>query len=309
MPKRDLEPWRIRSPLANDYSDPKYDWRTMCNDFANAAWAHDQGLRPPFRIKWIRRYKGTVKHSSVCGGRRLYTHTAEGPPFAVEQETGRLLWANTEYSVRSACTVSAADGRLYLGGYMADPDTRRCYVWCLDARDGALIWRSDPLPQVRNVVAVGERFLMTTTQSNDAICLLDKQTGKIVKTFRKPYMCTRYTLAGRYMLGPNLDVLDTRTGRFLWSGPAIDPNGCVGSILSNGRIFFTSQAGGLQVSLVYGLEAESGAGPCPSASVGPQWQCGKYQPGGGPLFGLTPAQTHGGASDIAFETSRRDCRP
>ena len=68
-------------------------------------------------------------------------------------------------------------------------------------------------------------------------------------------MCTRYTLCGRYLLGPNMDVQDTGTGRFLSSGPAVDPNGCLGAIVSNGRIFYTSQAGGLQVSLAYGSEA------------------------------------------------------
>jgi len=40
----------------------------------------------------MRRYEGTFKHIPVCGGGRMYTHTSEGQIFAVEQETGRLLW-------------------------------------------------------------------------------------------------------------------------------------------------------------------------------------------------------------------------
>ncbi len=43
-------------------------------------------------MRWARRLEGTIKHLPVCGGGRLYTHTAEGQVIAVEQDTGRLLW-------------------------------------------------------------------------------------------------------------------------------------------------------------------------------------------------------------------------
>ena len=38
---------------------------------------------PPLRMRWARRLEGTVKHLPVCGGGRLYTHTAEGQIIAV----------------------------------------------------------------------------------------------------------------------------------------------------------------------------------------------------------------------------------
>jgi outer membrane protein assembly factor BamB len=91
LPRRDLELWRIRSPLTGKYANQAYDWHTSFGNMANTN-VNIQGMKPPFKIKWIRRYEGTVKHFSVCGGGRMYTHTAEGQIFAVEQETGRLLW-------------------------------------------------------------------------------------------------------------------------------------------------------------------------------------------------------------------------
>jgi len=94
-----------------------------------------------------------------------------------------------------------------------------------------------------------------------AVYLIDKDAGKILTALDKPYMCTRYSLSEPYLLGPNMDILDTSTGEFVSSGPAVDPNGCVSAIVSNGRIFFTSQSGGLQVSQVYGSEAASFAAP------------------------------------------------
>ncbi|HID21878.1 MAG TPA: hypothetical protein EYP14_05685, partial [Planctomycetaceae bacterium] len=92
LPTKELGLTKIRTPLRTRYTDPKYDWFTSFGNWSNTNTALDQSFGPPFRIKWIRRYQGTVKHFSTCGGGRLYTHTAEGQIIAVEQETGRLLW-------------------------------------------------------------------------------------------------------------------------------------------------------------------------------------------------------------------------
>ena len=36
---------------------------------------------------------------------------------ALDPATGNVLWLTTEYYVTAGCTLSAKDGRLYLGGY------------------------------------------------------------------------------------------------------------------------------------------------------------------------------------------------
>ena len=438
LPSKDLGLTEIRSPLTTEFTDPKYDWFTSFGDWSNTN-VSDQALAPPFKVKWIRRYEGTVKHSSTCGGGRMYTHTAEGQIFAVEQDTGRLLWrryfpgvhisyttplyhkerllvpqagfekcrlrcldaatgklvweapfsgspswnrqlppivyknlaiymfstgkyaasptgdkkkwlfehglnsfpenqralvraydletgkevwtkdfsdygyggddaglclmgetlyyscyfggsakarrrgndegsagvtaaiepltgrvhwVTTKYAVHSGCTISGKDGRLYLGGYAAAHKTRQRHVWCLDAQDGSLIWESAPLVQAIHVVTVGSKFLFTSGQSKNAY-LIDKESGKILTTLSKFYRCTRYTFSNPYLLGVNMDIVDTSNGSLVSSGPAIDPNECLGAFVSNGRIFYTSQGGGLQLSQAYGTE---------SASLTPPWQ-------------------------------------
>jgi outer membrane protein assembly factor BamB len=394
-------------------------------------------MKPPFRIKWIRRYEGTTKHFSTCGGGRMYTHTAEGQIFAVEQETGRLLWrryypgvhicytsplyhqerllvpqaglkhcflrcldaasgdllweapftgspswnrqlppivhnelaiyafstgkyaadrwlvghgevagfpksqkplvraydintgkavwtadfsahgsggddagvclmdgtlyyscffgfvrepasgmaratgitaaidpgtgrvlwSTAKHAVHSGCTISAKDGRLYLGGYSrVDAKTNR--VWCLSAKDGSLIWQSDPVQRAIHVITIGPRFLFTHAQYENGY-LIDKQTGKIVRTLTEGYKCTRFTLSPPYLLGANMDVhdlSDTENIDLLSTGPAVDPSLCLGAIVSNGRLFYTAHGSGLQTSLTYGAEAASTAAPWESAS-------------------------------------------
>jgi outer membrane protein assembly factor BamB len=450
LPTQDLGLWKIRSPLSSKLADAKYDWFTNYGNWANTN-ANDQNVRPPVKIKWVRRYEGTFKHLPVCGGGRVYLHTAEGQILAVEEETGRLLWrryfpntylsftsplyyrgrllvpqagmrqsmlrcfdaatgkllweapftgspswsrqqppvvhenlaiymfgsgkyaaqgsaralvfqgepqpspdgseimswiythdnpyyprdnhplvrawdlatghevwtrdfsefgsggndaglclmngavyystffgyaarhgkpgatgltaaleprtgkvlwTNTQYSVTAGCTISGKDGRLYLGGYnRSRPQTENRHVRCLDARDGSLVWESEPLPAAVNVVSVGNKYLFANASWKDC-CLLDRDTGKIVSRFNYGYACTRFTLSEPYVMGSNMDLVDLAGGnRVVSSGPAVDSRECVGSVVSNGRIFYAAQASGLQLSLVYGEEAAATPSP------------------------------------------------
>ncbi len=187
-----------------------------------------------------------------------------GVTAALDPATGKVLWLTTKHSVTGGCTVSAKDGRLYLGGYnAADSQNGPRHVWCLDARDGSLVWESEPVTKAINVVTVGQKLLFAYSYGGDGF-LLDKATGKIISKFNKKTACTRFTLSEPYLLGANMDVLDTAEGQALVSsGPAVDCRECVGAVVSNGRIFYTTQASGLQASQACGAEAASSA---------PAWQ-------------------------------------
>jgi len=432
LPTKDLELWKIRSPLGGSFADARDDRFTSFANWANTNF-DDQEIAPPFKLHWIRRYEGTTKHFSTFGGGRMYTHTAEGQVFAVEQETGRLLWRRyfpgvhisytsplyyqerllvpqagldqgrlrcldaatgrllweapfsgspswarqlppvvhknlaiymfstgrfgpdvpeservrwlfgsqrvdgfpeshrplvraydlqsgreawtadfseygsggdeaglclmdgklfyscyfgraatskgaaaphgltaamdpetgkilwltTEHSMHGGCTISGEDGRLYLGGYNPLSGTNGRHVWCLDARDGSLLWQSEPLLASTHVVTVGPKFLFVHAQSEIGY-LLDKQTGKVIANLDQAYRCTRFTLNGNYLLAPNLDVMDVSDPgaiRLLSTGPRLDTCECTSVCVSNGRLFYTGHGGTLQAGLICGPEA------------------------------------------------------
>jgi len=451
LPDRDLRLWSLRSSLTSSRSEAKYDWFTNYGNLANTN-ANDQSVKPPLKLKWVRRYEGTFKHIPICGGGRMYTHTAEGQIFALEQETGRLLWRRywpdvhlsftsplywrhgekelllvpqgglkksslrcldaatgellweapftgspswsrqgppvisenlaiyafgsgkyapqgtekaylfrekpqpvadgaeimswrythdnpyypkdnkpllrawdldtgkvvwekdfsdlgcggndvglclmngtlyystffgsaaqakdgdpkaqgftaaleprtgrvlwqtSRYYVTAGCTLSGREGRLYLGGYnVPNENTKTHHVWCLDAKDGALIWQSEPVAKAVNVVTVGERFLFAHGSTGCPSYLIDKATGKVLLTFDMGYACTRFTLSEPYLVGCNMDLIDTTQGaKLASSGPCLEPRECVGAVVSNGRVFYTAQASGMQACAAYGEEA------------------------------------------------------
>ncbi len=183
---------------------------------------------------------------------------AQGITALLDPATGKEIWRTTDYSVRGGCTVSARDGRLYLSGSSPSTVPIGCYVWCLDAKDGSLIWKSDPLIKVLNVTTVGSKFIYVHAQYQEGY-VLDKDTGKTLKVFNHPYKCTRFTLSEPYLLGPNLDLIDFSdplNPKIVSTGPRMDPTQCVASVVSGGRLYYTALAGGLQVSSVFGAEAE-----------------------------------------------------
>jgi outer membrane protein assembly factor BamB len=189
---------------------------------------------------------GTLYYSCYFGSMEPGGVTA-----ALDPATGRIAWLTTKYAVHAGCTISGKDGRLYLGGYNPVAGTVN-HVWCLNAGDGSLIWRSAPVTRAIHVVTIRDDTLFTHAQYMESY-LLDRHTGAILDTFRKGYRCTRFTVAEPYLLGANMDAYDPSRGFALVStGPAVDVLLCVGACVSNGRIFFTANGSGLQASLVGG---------------------------------------------------------
>lgn len=208
---------------------------------------------------------GKIYYSCYFGREAKLHDGSPGPKgitAAVDPGTGRVLWLTTKYSVHGGCTISGKDGRLYLGGYNPLEGTTGRHVWCLDAKDGGLVWQSEPLKEAINVATIGPSFIFIHAQYKNGY-LLDKQTGKILATLTPGYKCSRFTLSGSCLLGPSLDVIDLSdigSIRLLTTGPRLDPSDCIGGCVSNGRIFYTGHGGGMQACLSQGAEASPAKG-------------------------------------------------
>ncbi len=175
----------------------------------------------------------------------------------LEPDSGKVLWQTNDHYVTSKCTLSARDGRLYIGGFnRARSGTDDRFVWCLDASDGALLWQSDPVTSALNVVTVGPKYVFSNALRGKGN-VFNRLTGEVVDQIGHNYACCRFTLSEPYVLGANMDMIDlSNDGKLVSTGPAIDSRECLGAVVSNGRVFYFSQASGFIVSQTFGEEAQ-----------------------------------------------------
>lgn len=176
----------------------------------------------------------------------------------LDPRTGNVIWQSTKYYVTAKCTLSARDGRLYIGGNnRPNESTQDRHVWCLNATDGSLVWESSPITSALNVVSVGERFIFSNALRGRGN-VFDRQTGQVIGGVDHNYACCRFTLSEPFILGANMDMIDlSQNSKLVSTGPAIDSRECLGAVVSNGRIFYTSQASGFIVSSTYGEQSAS----------------------------------------------------
>jgi hypothetical protein len=107
-----------------------------------------------------------------------------------------------------------------------------------------------------NVVSVGERYIFSNALRGKGN-LYDRKTGKVHTGIQTNYACCRFTLSEPFVLGANMDMIDlSANGKLVSTGPAIDSRECLGAVVSNGRIFYMSQASGFVVSQTYGAASQ-----------------------------------------------------
>ena len=203
-------------------------------------------------------YSTFFGYSASQRARRGLPPENNGLTACLDPTTGEVVWHTNKYYVTAKCTLSARDGRLYIGGNnQANESTKDRFVWCLDAKDGSLVWQSAPITSALNVVTVGKQFIFSNALRGRGN-VFDRLNGNVVGGVDHNYACCRFTMSEPFILGANMDMIDlSQDSKLVSTGPAIDSRECLGAVVSNGRIFYISQASGFVVSQTYGEASKS----------------------------------------------------
>jgi len=124
-----------------------HDWPTYRRDARRSGFQNMPAPREP-AIRWTARLHPPITAPVAAGGRVFVAETDRHRLHALSATDGRPLWTFT------------ADGRIdsppTVAGGLCVFGTRSGLVYCLRARDGALVWRLRAAPRDRRLLAYGQ---------------------------------------------------------------------------------------------------------------------------------------------------------
>lgn len=173
--------------LPNDLS---LHWRFVSSQTPKPAWPKPGEERP-------RMHSDAALHVAAAGGKVFFGSSVTDEVYAINADTGQLVWRfYTEGPVRFAPSV--ADDRVYVG---SDDG----HLYCLDARNGSLLWKYRPGPTAEKVLGNGRM-----------ISLWPVRTGVLVEDG------VVYGTAGVFPYeGLYLYALDAQNGDVIWRNDTI----------------------------------------------------------------------------------------
>jgi outer membrane protein assembly factor BamB len=247
------------------------DWPQWRGPTRDGVWREtglvDKFDGPQLAIRWREPIGSGYSGPTVAAG-RVYVTDRQVEPRQVEQihcldwQSGRKLWTYTygcryesvSYTAGPRAAISIDDGRVYALGTMG-------HLHCLNAADGALLWKKEPGVEYRLRVPIWgcsaaplvDGDLVIVQLGGDGACMvaLDKRTGEEQwralddpASYSAPIIIQQ---AGQRVLvcwtGAHVAGLDPATGKVYWKHP-FPPRRMVINVptpvLSGERLFATA---------------------------------------------------------------------
>lgn len=181
--------------------------------------------RPPFRKLWIFRGRKLLEFPPAVAYGLVYVTNNPGITFAVDTETGKVLWKHDN----KRCTASSptvARGVVFQSflnrppcNSTESPDTLTGEVVAFDAKTGKVRWRAEMGPTESSPLVVGDTVVVGDWRGD--VTALDRRSGKVRWRYRTDGRVKGAAAAsGRKLFVGAYDgrlySLDLRNGRLLW---------------------------------------------------------------------------------------------
>jgi len=124
-----FKPEKPRKPKARTVNWPRFGY-----DLARTRYLPAKGVKPPYRLLWRYTNRPLLEFPPVYAGGKLYAVNNNGMAFALDADTGKVLWQRVVGRL-NASSPTYYRHRLYIVNLVPG------HVVKLDARTGKLIWK------------------------------------------------------------------------------------------------------------------------------------------------------------------------
>ncbi|HXV04562.1 MAG TPA: PQQ-binding-like beta-propeller repeat protein [Solirubrobacterales bacterium] len=233
------------------------DWPMFGYNLARTRYLPAKGVKPPYRLLWHYVERPLLEFPPVYANGRLYAVNNSGTAFALNANTGKVLWRRSVGRL-NASSPAYYKGRLYIVNLVPG------HVVKLDARTGRLIWkRSLPGRAESSPAVVGDTLYFGC--ENDQLFALSTRDGHVrwATTLGGPVKSAPAYRDGILYVGDYggyMNAVVARTGKLKWQTASQGQGfGTSGEFYSTPALAFGRVYAGNNDHRVYSFSQKTGA--------------------------------------------------
>ncbi|MGE5407432.1 MAG: PQQ-binding-like beta-propeller repeat protein [Syntrophothermus sp.] len=249
-------PFRVEKPQKPPPKPRTVNWPIFGLNPARTRYLPAKGVKPPFRLLWHYTEKPLLEFPPVYANGRLYAVNNDGLAFALDAETGKVLWERRVGEL-NASSPAYHRGRLYIVNLVPG------HVIKLDARTGRLLWKrplpgraeSSPLVLGRSVYFGCEDGNLYSLSTRNGDVRWATRLGGPVKS--APAFRAGVLYVGDY--GGYMNAVRASDGKLLWQSGSLGPGfAASGEFYSTPAVAFGRVYAGNNDGRVYSYDQKDG---------------------------------------------------
>jgi outer membrane protein assembly factor BamB len=232
------------------------NWPTFGLNLARTRYLPAKGVKPPYRLLWHYTERPLLEFPPIYVGGKLYAVNNNGTAFALDADTGKLLWERSIGRL-NASSPTYYKHRLYIVNLVPG------HVVKLDARSGRLIWkhslpgRAESSPLVLDGTLYfgcedGQLFALSTRNGHVRWATTLGGPVKSAPAFRHGVL-----YVGDY--GGYMNAVDAKTGAIRWQTSSLGQGfGTSGEFYSTPAVAYGRVYAGNNDHRVYSFDQKDG---------------------------------------------------
>jgi outer membrane protein assembly factor BamB len=254
---RHFKPEKPKEPPKPVQGKPRtVNWPMFGLNPARTRYLPARGIRPPFRLIWHYTERPLLEFPPVYAAGRLYAVNNSGTAFALDAETGKVLWER-RIGRLNASSPAYHKGRLYIVNLVPG------HIVKMDAKTGKVIWKhqlpgraeSSPLVLGNSVYFGSEDDYLYSLSTRNGNIRWKTELGGPIKA--APAFRDGVLYVGDY--GGDMSAVRASDGKLLWQSGSLGTGFSGGQFYSTPAVAFGRVYAGNNDGRVYSYDQNDGA--------------------------------------------------